>query len=265
MRHFEHYRHHLRVQRRHWAALSSRLPRCPILRRVSIATALLIFVTLTAGAQGALSELLAGKLIDPEVGQWALYDLHDQDGQLVLGLRQAVVGEEKVGRKTGYWVELELVPKLGLRTIYRMLLTGPANDPKNVHQVWTKTELDEPQQLELDPESLKELAGGKKPKRKKIGEEIVETESGPVEAMHYRYSIDDEEVSLWHSDDALPTGLVRFQSKNGDVLLRSHGQGGQFGLSAMFPSEADAAEEPLTPGPLRVIVRTPDGERTETP
>ncbi len=245
--------------------MSSRLPRRAILRRVPVAIALLIVTGATAGAQGALSELLAGKLIDPEVGQWALYDLYDADGRLVVGLRQAVVGEEEIGRKTGYWVELELVPKQGLRTIYRMLLTGPANNPKNVHQVWTKTELDDPQQLELDPESLKELAGGKKPKRKKIGEETVETESGPVEAMHYRYITDEDEVSLWHSNDALPTGLVRFKSKNGEVLLRSHGQGGQFGLSAMFPSEEVAAEEPLTPGPLRVIVRTSDGERTETP
>ncbi len=233
------------------------------LRHVAVAL-FAIFSAATAGAQGALTELLAGKLVDPEVGQWALYDLYNADGQIVLGLRQAVVGEEDVGRKHGYWVELELVPKEGLRTIYRMLLTGPANDPKNVHQVWTKSELDEPKQLELDTESLKQLAGGKKPKRKKMERETIQTEGGPVEAMHYRYITEEGDVSLWHNDDVLPTGLVRFTSKNGEVLLRSYGMGGRYGMSAMFPETNDDGE-PLSPGPVRVIVRTPTGERTENP
>lgn len=228
-----------------------------------VAVALIAISSAAAGAQGALTELLAGKLIDPEVGQWSLYDLSDSNGNVIVGLRQAIVGKEKVGRKTGYWVELELVPTKGLRTMYRMLLTGPANNSKNVHDVWTKLELDDPKQLELDRETLEQLAGGKKPKRKKVGEETVETESGPIEAMHYRYITDEGEVSLWHNDDALPTGLVRFTSKNGEVLLRSYGEGGRFGVSAMFPPDDVDGEEPLEPGPVRVIVRTADGERTE--
>jgi hypothetical protein len=228
-----------------------------------VVVAIFIIFSAAAGAQGALTELLAGKLIDPEVGQWALYDLSDAEGRVIVGFRQAIVGEEKVGRKQGYWVELELVPRQGLRSIYRMLLTGPANNPKNVHEVWTKSELDEPEQLPLDEESLSELAGGKKPKRKKLGKETVETEGGPIEAMHYRYTSDDGEVSLWHSDDALPTGLVRFASTNGEVILRAYGIGGRFGMSAMFPPDGENVDEPLAPGPVRVIVRTATGDRTE--
>lgn len=219
----------------------------------------------SAGAQGGLSEILAGKLIDPEVGQWALYDLYNANDELVVGLRQAVVGEEKVKRKTGYWVELELVPKRGLRMVYRLLLTGPASDPKNVHEVWTKSELDDPVQLELNEETLEQLGGDKKTKRKKAGRETVETDSGPIEAMHYVYETEEGEVSVWHNEEALPTGLVKFASKNGTVLLRSYGTGGRFGLSAMFPPEHADDDAPLEPGPLRVIIRTPEGERTETP
>jgi len=230
-----------------------------------VVVAFIAISSAAVGAQGALTELLAGKLIDPEVGQWALYDLSDADGNVVIGLRQAIVGEEKIGRKRGYWVELELVPKQGLRMIYRMLLTGPANNPKNVHEVWTKSEFDEPEQFPLDEESLAELAGGKKPKRKKMGKEMVDTEGGPVEAMHYRYTADEGDASLWHSEDALPTGLVRFASANGEVLLRAYGIGGQFGMSAMFPPESSNEDGPLAPGPVRVIVRTSTGDRTENP
>lgn len=230
-----------------------------------VVVTLFVAFSAVAGAQGALSEILAGKLIDPQVGQWALYDLFDENGRVVVGLRQAIVAEEMVGRKQGYWVELELIPKQGLRTVYRMLLTGPANNPKNVHEIWSKSELEEPVQLELNKEMLKELAGGKKPKRKKAGRETIETEGGPIEAMHYSYVTGENEVSLWHNEAALPTGLVKFSSKNGEVLLRSYGAGGQFGMSAMFPPEDAEGDEPLTPGPVRVIVRTAEGERTESP
>jgi hypothetical protein len=230
-----------------------------------VAVVAFAFLSASANAQGGLSEILAGKLLDPKVGQWALYDLYDANDQLIVGLRQAVVGEEKVGRKTGYWVELELVPKTGLRRTYRLLLTGPADNPKNVHEVWTKTELDDPVQLELNKDTLEQIGGGKKAKRKKAGKETVDTEMGPIEAMHYIYTTDEGEVSIWHSEDALPTGLVKFTSENGTVLLRSHGTGGEFGMSTMFPDEAAPGDEPLEPGPLRVIIRTPEGERTETP
>jgi hypothetical protein len=231
-------------------------------------TAAVWFVGLTALAasgQGAVSEILAGKLIDPEVGQWALYDLYDEHGRVVVGLRQAIVGEQKVGRETGYWVELELAPKQGLRTIYRLLLTGPADKPKNVHEVWVKSELDDPEQIPLDDVRLDALAGAKKPKRKRVGKETVETERGPIEAMHYIYKMDDGDISVWHNEDALPTGLVKFETANGKVMLRTYGAGGRLGASTMFPPEDVKAEGPMEPGPIRIIVRSGDQERIEEP
>jgi len=86
-------------------------------------------------AQGIMSDLMNGKLINPEVGAYAWYSLKDTVTGREFFLRQAIVGEERVKRKTAYWLETELVPRVGFPSVYKMLLTGPASDPKNVHRL----------------------------------------------------------------------------------------------------------------------------------
>jgi len=44
-----------------------------ITKKIAIVAALVLFVPF-ARAQGVVSEMLAGKLVDPAVGQWAWYD-----------------------------------------------------------------------------------------------------------------------------------------------------------------------------------------------
>ena len=102
---------------------------------------LIVFLALSCApvasvsAQGIMSDLMSGKLINPEVGAYAWYNLRDKTTGQEFFLRQAIVGMEKVNRKDAYWFETELVPRVGFPSIYKMLLTGPASDPKNVHRL----------------------------------------------------------------------------------------------------------------------------------
>jgi hypothetical protein len=101
----------------------------------------LAFLCAAAEGQGVISDVFSGSLVNPKVGAWAWYDINGgltADGGVIrLGaMRLAIVGEEKVRDKQGYWLEMEYVPSVGYPSVYKMLLTGPAKDPANVHKMF---------------------------------------------------------------------------------------------------------------------------------
>jgi len=101
----------------------------------------LAFLCAAAQGQGVISDVFSGSLVNPKVGAWAWYDINGgrtADGGVIrLGaMRLAIVGEEKVRDKQGYWLEMEYVPSVGYPSVYKMLLTGPAKDPANVHKMF---------------------------------------------------------------------------------------------------------------------------------
>ena len=109
-------------------------------------------------AQGLMGDVLAGKLVNPEPGVFAWYDLMDAATQRIFYVRQAVVGEEKAGRKKGYWVETEVVPQTGFPAVYKMLVTGPASEPGNVHRLIVREGRGPAQELPRPADSPREAA-----------------------------------------------------------------------------------------------------------
>ena len=99
-----------------------------MLRRVLLLAALAV-VGLRAPGQELLGDVFSGKLINPEVGVWASYELTDKSNGAKYFMRQAIVGSEQVKKKDGFWVETEVRPMQGFPTVYKMLITGPASDP----------------------------------------------------------------------------------------------------------------------------------------
>ncbi len=221
---------------------------------------IVMFVALSSFAlpalgQGVLNDLLGGKLVNPRVGQWAWYEITDTATGGKFAIRQAVVGEEKVKGKAGFWVEFEIVPEIGYRTVYKMLLTGPARDPKNIHKVLFKTGTEPVATLTV----AEGLGVGAAPdfNRKALGEEEVALSEGSVKAQRYSVPSDKGSFEVWVNESIPPTGIVRFKSPEGEMVLRSYGTGGPSSASALDAMSAEA------PAP-KVSVKTGKDERAET-
>ena len=196
------------------------------MRRLAVA----LSVVLASGfafAQGGVNDLLEGKLVDPKVGQWAWYDLADVASGNHYVIRQAVVGSEKIGKDTGYWVEFEIVPEVGYRSVFKMLLTGPASDPKNIHRVIRKQGIDAAEEVPREEMKPSADVGGERPKRESIGSDDVVTPSGVVRAERTRITKGGQTIDLWINDDVPPTGIVQMRSAQGEMKLRNYGLGGK--------------------------------------
>ena len=179
-----------------------------------------------ARGQRAIGDIMAGKLVKPEVGVWAWYDLSDYTENRSYLVRHAIVAKEKVKRKTGYWTELEVVPKVGFKSVYKMLLTGPASKPGNVHRALVR-EGDGPiEEVALPSEETAKEKAPKEPERKLVGEEEVDTVGGKVPAKHFEVMAADGKVDLWINEKVRPMGIVRMKSAGGELLLRNYGIGG---------------------------------------
>jgi len=198
--------------------------------RILLVAAMLGLSVAAAQAQGIVGDVLSGKLVSPEVGVFAWYDLTDKTEDKHYYLRQAIVGEEKVKRKKGYWVETEVIPQVGYPAIYRMLLTGPASDPKNVHRVELQEGRGPVQIIPVDKDAKPE----KEPERASLGtEEVTLADGTKIETEHLEIKSAGEKTDIWVSDDVPPMGIVRMVSPDGELILRRHGQGGKDGESAI--------------------------------
>lgn len=216
-----------------------------------LAAAVVFLGSQAAWSQDIVSDLFGGKLIKPKAGQWVWYTVTDAQGEELYALRQAVIGEEKVGRQTGYWIEFEIIPQIGYKTFYKVLLTGPASDPRSIQRILVREGFGPSQEVPVQPDG-----GGQqepsRPKRKSHGIETVSTGAGPLRAEHIEVTQGDRVVHLWVDEKVRPTGIVRMQTPSGEMVLRSYGSGGEYGASAIdkpiIPSEAqvgtDTEEKP---------------------
>lgn len=210
----------------------------------------------SAYAQGVVGDLLAGKLVAPKVGQWAWYDVLAKDGSKQYVLRQAIVGQEKVGRKDGFWVEFEVVPEVGYRSVYKLLLTGPASEPENVHRVIEQSGIDPPRELPIPEQTGAPPAP--RPKRTSLGADTVKTLDGVVRAEHYEIIDGEKSTHLWINERIYPMGIVRLESDSGVMVLRNHGIGGQYAKSVITSPTAPRTDEPPATPPVEVETRVDD-------
>lgn len=231
--------------------------------RLRFPAGLLLFIVIglvgfCAHGQGVVGDVLSGNLVDPTVGTWAWYNLTDATGTRRYLVRLAIVGEEKVKHKTGYWLEVEVVPQLGFKSVYKMLLTGPAKDPANIHRMrireGTKPAVEVP--LEDVLGDGKETAEGRpakeNSKRKLLGEEEVKTLGGEIRAEHYLLEGRKRKVEVWLNDQVKPMGIVRMTSPDGELVLRNCGEGGNDARSTL---DLPVAEFQPMPDNVKVEVR----------
>lgn len=184
-----------------------------------------------AGAQGMMSDVMSGKLVNPQVGAFAWYNLNDVSTGKTYFLRQAIVGTERVKRKEAYWLETELIPKVGYPSIYKMLLTGPASNPRNVHRLLVREGTGVVQEVSLDANG--DAPEAEEAPRTLAGTETIALPSGSIEAEHYIIGDGDEKTELWVSEAVPPLGVVRMKTAQGELSLQRYGVGGKDGESAL--------------------------------
>lgn len=222
------------------------------MKRVAACVLLLAFFCSMAKGQGIISDVFSGKLVNPKAGAWARYSVTKGKAEpgrwdLVGTIRLAIVGEEKVGDKPGYWLETEYVPSVGDPSVCKMLLTGPANDPANVHKVFRREGLEKKQQLPIKPEGDDKKGRSAPPEGKKDdsavappkpakepdgklvvgeGESVFRIVSGVIVAQHYEAKNGDKKIDLYMNESVCPMGIVRLESEDGNLLLDDYGTGG---------------------------------------
>ena len=143
---------------------------------------------------------------------------------------------EKVSRKDGYWLETELVPKIGFSSVYKMLLTGPARNPKNVHRLVVREG-----QGPVEDIDVSQAEDGRKDEelpRAAAGTETITFPGGKVEAEHFIVEDSTGTTEIWVSDQVRPMGLVRMKTPQGELMLQRYGIGGKDGDSALPVAQA---------------------------
>ena len=233
-------------------------------RLMKHAVALLIvsfLASMAAGAQGVVGDLLAGKLVNPKVGQWAWYDLVAGKDHQKFVVRQAIVGEEKLDRKKGYWVEFEVIPEVGYKIVYKMLLTGPASDPKNIVRVIEKSGPDPAVELNVSAAEA-EAAGDQESeaKRKSLGIEEIRVLDGGIRAEHFEVTDGARKMDVWINEKIYPTGVVKMTSLDGQMVLRNHGEGGEYARSVITETPITPEEAVKEHGPVSI----PNAPEVET-
>lgn len=207
-----------------------------------VCLALFCAPVVSVSAQGIMSDLMSGKLINPQVGAFAWYNLTDKSTGQEYFLRQAIVGMEKVNKKDAYWLETELVPRVGFSSVYKMLLTGPASDPKNVHRLVVREGDGAVQEV-----SLEEGADWKEEEelpREAVGVETITLPGGDIQAEHYIVKDGEPATEIWISEQVPPMGLVKMKNAEGELSLQRHGVGGKDGQSSLPDAGATATPSP---------------------
>lgn len=215
-------------------------------------------------AQGVVGDVMAGKLINPEVGVFAWYEVTDKATGGKYFLRQAIVGEEAVDKKAGYWVETEIVPMEGFPSVYKMLLTGPANKTENIHKIIVREGASTPRNIPIEAgEDMTKEEG--KEKRESKGKEKVATAQGEIEAEHVVITQGGAKTDIWLNEKIRPMGLVRLVSAEGELVLQRYGKGGNDAVSNLVLN-AEANTTPKSPEVnVEVSGKAPETAPAEAP
>ena len=168
------------------------------------------------------------KLKNPKVGQWVFYEMRDAATGAKLTLRQSIVGKETVDGKDAYWLETEVMPRRGNRSVTKMLVRENPSDPANVLKIIEQIGTAPPREVPVPkPDERVEKdrrAKAKKTRIEEVGKETFNTKAGPVETRHFRLKSPDGSTEIWTSDKVGLSGVVRKMGPSGDMILVAYGK-----------------------------------------
>ena len=149
----------------------------------------------------------------------------------------------------------------GFPTIFKMLLTGPASDSKNIHALVIKDGSNPPQSVPVPQDGY---SGANTGARLLVGDEKVITGSGDeINAKHYTLGDGDAKADDWLNDAVRPLGIVKMTSGEGELLLQRSGSGGDEAKSLIDSYSEEVRKNGGDAGKVKVEVRV-NGEKKDT-
>lgn len=184
---------------------------------ISVVT-LLLFAGSAAGQFPGQGPSLRG-IWSPKVGSGAVYEYSDQQqGKMILEI--ALVGEEKVGGKVAYWLEMRMNhPEEGRVITKNLLAIGP--DRSELLRMIFQVDDEPPMEM---PVQMQQMGGGASAVPKDIrdsaelvGTEEIATPAGSFTCEHYRMK--DGSADVWISSKVAPYGIVKMTSRDSSMTL----------------------------------------------
>jgi hypothetical protein len=189
-------------------------------------------------------------------GQWAEYTMSMKGQPQTIKMRYSVV--ERSDKLIG--LEVDSQTPMG-PVIMRMQFTAASPDTWSLSKALVQVG---EQKKQMTPEEMKsgDIKKGET-QGKLVGNEAVTVPAGKFDTKHYQRKVvmpgqpGEQQIEVWMSDKAGPTGLVKMSSANGvDVVLSSTGNDAKAKLSF------DAAQ---TPNKTEKTEKSDQGEKSVKP
>ncbi len=156
----------------------------------------------------------------PKVGSGAAYEIHHlQQGKMQFEF--AVVGEEKVGEKTAYWLEMRMQRSEEGRLVIKSLIVFEAQK-LDVLRMIAQSGNEPPMEFSVPMQRNTSQPGGPVPQdirtvAEHVGTETVTTPAGSFTCEHFRMK--DGTADVWISQQVAPYGIVKMTVRDGSMTL----------------------------------------------
>lgn len=156
---------------------------------------------------------------EPKVGSGAAYRIESKSGQ-PMDWEWAIVGTEKVGADTGYWLEMYGRERRGETVVMKQLVVWRAGEA-DVRRIIVQSDDQPPMELPMMMMGRQHAEAQKDVRQtgRRIGTESVTTPAGTFVCEHWQGSDSQGTHDVWLSRDVAPYGLVKSTSPDSTVIL----------------------------------------------
>ena len=199
-------------------------------------------LSLPAPAQRIVAEaeiFLRGKLIKPAVGQWATYSLDDKATGNDYMLRLSIVGSERIGSMTAWWVETDTWPAKGRgrRSIKKLLVVDDSSNVANIKKMVFKIGYAPAYEAPVEPMQAAASTDPTVRTVKTLGEEEITAAGTQFKTEKVALIIDEQRSELWISPKLHLTGVVKAACPSGTFTLVQYASEGARSAIRQMPGE----------------------------
>ena len=180
----------------------------------SVAVILLIVGTYLGVAQAQGPGWQGPKMLgiwEPKVGSGAAYRIETKKAAESSTWEWAVVGTEKVGADTGYWVEMYGQQRRGEAVVMKQLTVWRGDHPE-IKRMIVQTGTEPPMELPMTMMGARQPTSEQRDVRqrgKRVGTETIVTPAGSFSCEHWQETDSTGTHDVWVSKDVAPYGLVK--------------------------------------------------------
>lgn len=156
-------------------------------------------------------------IFNPVVGSGGEYEMTAEKGTKMV-MEIAVVGEESVAGKDGYWFEMTMSNSPMGQMVMKSLTVVDGTDTvvsRMIMQMGSRPPMEMPTQMTKS--SAQKQPADIRDRAEDVGSETITTPAGTFTTEHYKMK--DGSGDAWVAAKAGPYGLVKFQGKESTMVL----------------------------------------------